>query len=228
MSEREITKESVAKMMDHAVLKPAMTDDDIRRNAALCTARGIGNLCVRPTDTALAVAQLKDSGTTVSVVVGFPHGANRSEVKALEARLAIEDGANELDMVMNIGKFLSGDDDYVRRDIEAVVAEAKPHGVLVKVILETALLTLDQVARACELAIQAGADFVKTSTGFNGEGATPGAVGVMLERCAGRAKVKASGGIRDWETAVRYVRMGADRLGVGAADKILDGAPEGC
>jgi deoxyribose-phosphate aldolase len=228
MSEREITKESVAKMMDHAVLKPAMTDDDIRRNAALCTARGIGNLCVRPTDTALAVAQLKDSGTTVSVVVGFPHGANRSEVKALEARLAIEDGANELDMVMNIGKFLSGDDDYVRRDIEAVVAEAKPHGVLVKVILETALLTLDQVARACELAIQAGADFVKTSTGFNGEGAAPGAVGVMLERCAGRAKVKASGGIRDWETAVRYVRMGADRLGVGAADKILDGAPEGC
>jgi deoxyribose-phosphate aldolase len=228
MSEREITKESVAKMTDHAVLKPAMTDDDIRRNAALCTARGIGNLCVRPTDTALAVAQLKDSGTTVSVVVGFPHGANRSEVKALEARLAIEDGANELDMVMNIGKFLSGDDDYVRRDIEAVVAEAKPHGVLVKVILETALLTLDQVARACELAIQAGADFVKTSTGFNGEGAAPGAVGVMLERCAGRAKVKASGGIRDWETAVRYVRMGADRLGVGAADKILDGAPEGC
>ena len=228
MSEREITKESVAKMTDHAVLKPAMTDDDIRRNAALCTARGIGNLCVRPTDTALAVAQLKDSGTTVAVVVGFPHGANRSEVKALEARLAIEDGANELDMVMNIGKFLSGDDDYVRRDIEAVVAEAKPHGVLVKVILETALLTLDQVARACELAIQAGADFVKTSTGFNGEGAAPGAVGVMLERCAGRAKVKASGGIRDWETAVRYVRMGADRLGVGAADKILDGAPEGC
>lgn len=228
MSEREITKESVAKIMDHAVLKPAMTDDDIRRNAALCAARGVGNLCVRPTDTALVATLLKDSGTTVAVVVGFPHGANRSEVKALEARLAIEDGADELDMVMNIGKFLSGDDDYVRRDIAAVVAEAKPHGVLVKVILETALLTLDQVARACELAIQAGADFVKTSTGFNGEGATPEAVGVMLERCAGRAKVKPSGGIRDWETAVRYVRMGADRLGVSASDKILDGAPEGC
>ena len=131
MSEREITKESVAKMMDHAVLKPAMTDDDIRRNAALCAARGVGNLCVRPTDTALAATLLKDSATTVAVVVGFPHGANRSEVKALEARLAIEDGADELDMVMNIGKFLSGDDDYVRRDIAAVVAEAKPHGVLV-------------------------------------------------------------------------------------------------
>jgi deoxyribose-phosphate aldolase len=222
MSERAITKESVAKMMDHAVLKPAMTDDDIRRNAALCAARGIGNLCVRPADVALAAALLKDSNTTVAAVVGFPHGANRSEVKALEARLAIGDGADELDMVMNIGKFLSGDADYVRSDIAAVVAEAKPHGVPVKVILETALLTLEQVARACELAIQSGADFVKTSTGFNGEGATPEAVEVMLRYCAGRAKVKASGGIRDWETAVRYVRMGVDRLGVSASDKILN------
>ncbi len=227
MSDLKITKASVAKMMDHAVLKPAMTDDDIRRNAAMCAAHGIGDLCVRPTDAALAAALLKDSGTTVAVVIGFPHGANRSEVKALEARLAIEDGADELDMVMNIGKFLSGNDDYVRRDIAAVVAEAKPRGVLVKVILETALLTLEQVARACELAIEAGADFVKTSTGFNGEGATPEAVTRMLKTCAGRAKVKPSGGIRDWDTAVRFVRMGADRLGVGSADKILDGAPTG-
>ena len=154
-------------------------------------------------------------------------GASRSEVKALEAKLAIEDGADELDMVMNIGKFLSGEYEYVKRDIAAVVAEAKPKGVLVKVILETALLTLEQVAKACELAIEAGADFVKTSTGFNGDGATPEAVEVMLKTCAGRAKVKPSGGIRDWDTALRFVRMGADRLGVGSADKILDGAPAG-
>ena len=220
-----ITKASVAKMMDHAVLKPAMTDDDIRKNAAMCAARGIGDLCVRPTDAALAAALLEEAGTTVAVVVGFPHGASRSEVKALEAKLAIEDGADELDMVMNIGKFLSGEYEYVKRDIAAVVAEAKPKGVLVKVILETALLTLEQVAKACELAIEAGADFVKTSTGFNGDGATPEAVEVMLKTCAGRAKVKPSGGIRDWDTALRFVRMGADRLGVGSADKILDGAP---
>ncbi len=224
MSCATITKERVAKMMDHAVLKPAMTDDDIRANAAMCVARGVGDLCVRPTDVALAASLLKGTGTTVAAVVGFPHGANRTEVKVLEARLAIEDGADELDMVMNIGKFLSGDDAFVRRDIAAVVAEAKPKGVLVKVILETCLLTLEQVAKACEIAIEAGADFVKTSTGFNGDGATPEAVEVMLNTCAGRAKVKPSGGIRDWGKAVMFVKMGADRLGVGSADKILDGA----
>jgi deoxyribose-phosphate aldolase len=225
MSGKVFTKESVAKRMDHAVLKPAMTDEDIRRAAAMCKARGVGDLCVRPTDAALASGLLKGSGTTVAVVVGFPHGASRIEVKALEARLAIEDGADELDMVMNIGKFLSGDHDFVRRDIEAVVAEAKPKGVLVKVILETCLLTPEQIAAACGLAVAAGADFVKTSTGFNGDGATPEAVAVMLEACAGRAKVKPSGGIREWERAAMFLEMGADRLGVGSADKILDGAP---
>lgn len=225
MSAMAITKERVAKMMDHAVLKPAMTDSDIREAAAMCVAKGVGDLCVRPTDTALAVSLLKGTGTTVAVVVGFPHGASRTEVKALEARLAIADGADELDMVMNIGKFLSGDVDFVRRDIAAVVAEAKPKGVVVKVIFETCLLTLEQVAQACELAIEAGADFVKTSTGFNGDGATPEAVAAMLKTCAGRAKVKPSGGIRDWARAVMFVEMGADRLGVGSADKILDGAP---
>ena len=134
----------------------------------------------------LAAQMLKGTGTTVAVVVGFPHGASRSEVKALEAKLAIEDGADELDMVMNIGKFLSGDYDYVKRDIEAVVAVAKPKGVLVKVIQESCLLTLAQVAKACEISIAAGADFVKTSTGFNGDGATVEQVafGVHAQRCA--------------------------------------------
>ena len=225
MSDQAITKAFVAKRMDHAVLKPAMTDADIRKNAAMCVARGVGNLCVRPTDAALAAELVKGSGTTVSVVIGFPHGASRSEVKALEAKLAIEDGADELDMVMNIGKFLSGEHDYVRKDIEAVVAVAKPEGVLVKVIQESCLLTLEQVAQACELAVAAGADFVKTSTGFNGDGATAEQVSAMLKACAGRAKVKPSGGIRDWDRAVMFLTMGADRLGVGSADKILDGAP---
>jgi len=221
------TKEQIAKMMDHAVLKPAMTDEDIRKNAAMCIAKKVGDLCVRPSDTALAASLLKGTGTTVAVVVGFPHGASRPEVKALEAKLAIEDGANELDMVMNIGKFLSGDYDWVVRDIKAVVEVAKPKGVVVKVIQESCLLTLEQVAKACELSIQAGADFVKTSTGFNGDGATVEQVEVMLKTCKGRAKVKPSGGIRDWERAVLFASMGVDRLGVGAADKILDGAPAG-
>ncbi|MDR2849883.1 MAG: deoxyribose-phosphate aldolase [Verrucomicrobiota bacterium] len=219
------TAAEVAARMDHAVLKPAMTDSDIRAAAAMCAARGVGNLCVRPTDAALAARLLKGTGTTVSVVVGFPHGANRTEVKLLEALQAIEDGAAELDMVMNIGQFLSGNDDAVRCDIAAVVAAAERHSVPVKVILETCLLTPGQIARACDLAIEAGAAFVKTSTGFNGEGATPEAVALMVERCAGRARVKASGGIRDWAAAVRFLELGADRLGVGGADAILDGAP---
>ena len=225
MSETNITKAFAAARMDHAVLKPAMTDGDVRAAAAMCVARGVGDLCVRPTDAALAVNLLKGSGVTVAVVVGFPHGASRTEVKALEARLAIGDGADELDMVMNVGKFLSGEHDFVRRDIEAVVAEAKPRGVLVKVILETCLLTPEQIAAACGIAVAAGADFVKTSTGFNGEGATPEAVDVMLAACAGRAKVKASGGIRSWGQAAAFLEMGAARLGVGAADKLLDDAP---
>jgi deoxyribose-phosphate aldolase len=218
----EFTKEQIAKMMDHAVLKPAMTDEDIRKNAAMCIARKVGNLCVRPSDAALAASLLKGTGTTLSVVVGFPHGASRPE-----AKLAIEDGANELDMVMNIGKFLSGDHEWVVRDIKAVVDVAKPRGVVVKVIQESCLLTLEQVAQACELSIRAGADFVKTSTGFNGDGATVEQVEVMLKSCKGRAKVKPSGGIREWERAVQFAKMGVDRLGVGSADKILDNAPAG-
>ena len=220
----EFTKEQIGKMMDHAVLKPSMTDGDIRKNAAMCIAKKVGDLCVRPSDAALAASLVKGTGTTVAVVVGFPHGASRPEVKALEAKLAIEDGANELDMVMNIGKFLSGDYDWVVRDIKAVVAVAKPKGIVVKVIQESCLLTLEQVAKACELSIQAGADFVKTSTGFNGDGATVEQVEVMLKTCRGRAKVKPSGGIRDWDRAVMFAKMGVDRLGVGAAAQILDGS----
>ncbi len=224
MSEMTITKEVVAKMMDHAVLKPAMTDDDIRKNAEMCVAMGVGDLCVRPTDVAYAKRLLRGSGVTVACVVGFPHGASRPETKAFEARLAIEDGADELDMVMNIGKLLSGETDFVRNDIAAVVAVAKPARVLVKVILETGLLTPEQIRLACELAVAAGADYVKTSTGFTGEGATEEAVRIMLETVGGRAKVKASGGIRDWAQAVRFVRLGAQRLGVGSAPQILAGA----
>lgn len=223
MKTDNITRKDLAELMDHAVLKPAMTDEDIRQAAAMCIERGVGNLCVRPADATLAASLLKNTSATVAVVVGFPHGAHRGEVKALEARWAIADGADELDMVMNIGKFLSGEYDYVQRDIAAVVTEAKQSGVIVKVILETCLLTLEQVARACEISIAAGADFVKSSTGFNGEGATPEKVAIMLETCAGRARVKASGGIRSWEQALSFLEMGVHRLGVGSTEQILDG-----
>ena len=218
------TREQVARVIDHAVLKPTMADKDIIGNARMCREREVGNMCVRPTDVPLAVRELKGSRTTVAAVIGFPHGGNRPEVKALEAELAIADGAQELDMVMNIGKFLSGDDDFVQKDIQAVVAVAKPQGVLVKVILETCYLTLDQVARACRLAQAAGVDLVKTSTGFADGGATPEVIDVMIKTVGSAMGVKASGGVRSWETAVGYLRQGCKRLGVGSTEKVLDGA----
>jgi deoxyribose-phosphate aldolase len=220
------TREQVAKLIDHAVLKPVQTGKDVLAAAAMCRERGVGNLCVRPTDAALAVKALRGSATTVAVVVGFPHGSNRPEAKALEAKLAIEDGVQEIDMVMNIGKFMSGDYAFVQKDIEAVTAVARPKGVLVKVILETCYLTPEQVATACKLAEAAGANFVKTSTGFADGGATPEVIDVMLKTVGKTMGVKASGGVRTWETAVGYLRQGCKRLGVGATEKVLDGAPD--
>jgi len=220
------TREQVAKVIDHAVLKPTSTDKDVLAAAKMCRERGVGNLCVRPTDAALAVKALRGSATTVAVVVGFPHGSNRPETKALEAKLAIQDGVQELDMVMNIGRFLSGDYAFVQKDIEAVVAVARPKGVLVKVILETCTLTPEQVANACQIAEAAGANFVKTSTGFADGGATPEVIDIMLKTVGKTMGVKASGGVRSWETAVAYLRQGCKRLGVGSTEKVLDGAPD--
>lgn len=217
------TQAQVAACIDHAVLKPELSDTDVRRHAAMCKARGVGALCVRPSDAALAARELAGSQCRVCVVIGFPHGAARPEVKALEAGLAIADGAAELDMVMNIGRLKSGDTAAVRRDIEAVVSVAKPAGVIVKVILETCLLTAEEIVSACRLAREAGADYVKTSTGFSGDGATPEAVAIMLDTVGDTMKVKASGGIRNWEAAVAYLEQGCSRLGIGATETVLDG-----
>ena len=218
------TAAAVARALDHAVLKPEYTSRDLAAHAAMCVDRGVGCLCVRPSDVAAAARLVAGSPVAVASVIGFPHGSHRPETKAVEARLALADGARELDMVMNIGRFLSGDHERVCDDIAAVVAEAKPRGGLVKVILETCFLAPDQIATACLLAERAGADFVKTSTGYGTGGATPEAVRIMLDAVGGRLGVKASGGIRTWDDAVRYLDMGCTRLGVGDAARILDGA----
>ena len=220
------TREQVAKTLDHAVLKPFAKTEDVIKAARMCVKRGVGNLCVRPSDVAVAAREVKGSRTTVSAVVGFPHGSNRPEVKALEARLAIEDGAVEVDMVMNIGQFLSGNFDHVQKDMAAVVAEAKPRGAKVKVILETCWLSPEQIAQACKIAEAAGADFVKTSTGFGEGPATPEAIDIMIKTVGKTMGVKASGGVRTWETAVGYLKQGCTRLGVASSEAILDGAPE--
>lgn len=223
------TVADVAKTLDHAVLKPEYTAADLAKHAAMCVARGVGCICVRSVDVAEAVRLVAGSPVVVASVIGFPHGACPAAVKALESRLAVTAGARELDMVINVGALKSGAEQAVRDDIAAVVAEAKPDGVLVKVILETCYLAPAEIATACRLAEEAGADFVKTSTGFGVKpggptGATPEAVRIMLDTVGGRLGVKASGGIRTWNDAVMYLEMGCTRLGVGDAARILDGA----
>jgi deoxyribose-phosphate aldolase len=221
---RPFTAAAVARALDHAVLRPEYTSRDLAAHAAMCVERGVGCICVRPCDVAAAARLVAGSPVAVASVIGFPHGSHRPETKALEGRLALADGARELDMVMNIGRFLSGDHEGVRDDIAALVAEAKRGGGLVKVILETCFLSPGQIATACRLAEQAGADFVKTSTGYGTDGATPEAVRIMLDTVGGRLGVKASGGIRTWSDAIMYLDMGCTRLGVGDAARILDGA----
>ena len=218
------TKKQVAQTIDHAVLKPENTDADLAANAKICIENEVFSMCVKPCDIKAAKELLKKSNVKVGCVVSFPHGADAIPVKAFQARQAIEDGADEIDMVMNIGKFLSGDYEYVVDDIRAVVEVAHSHGVLVKVIQESGYLTLDKVAKACELAYEAGADFVKTSTGFGPGKATPEIVDVMIKTVGDRMMVKPSGGIRDWETAVAFLEQGADRLGIGSTEAVLKGA----
>lgn len=220
----------VARVLDHAVLKPEYTAADLEEHARMCVDRGVGCICVRSCDVADAARLVAGSPVIVAAVVGFPHGSQRPEAKAFETQLAIADGAREIDMVMNVGALRSGSLDRVRHDIAAVVSAAKPAGVIVKVILEICYLTADEIGAACLLAEEAGADFVKTSTGFGvtasgPTGATPEAVRIMLDTVGDRLQVKASGGIRTWDDAVAYLDMGCTRLGVGDAAAILDGRP---
>ena len=223
------TREQVAKTIDHAALKPQLTDADIIEACAVGKRCGVATVCVRPSDVALAAKELAGSGIPPSVVIGFPHGAHRPETKAMEARLAIEDGAKELDMVMNVGKFLSGDHEWVKNDIAGVVAEAKAAGgILVKVILETCYLSGEQIAQACRIARDAGADFVKTSTGFGDGPATPEAIDVMMKTVGDTMGVKASGGVRNYATAVGYLEQGCKRLGAAGGTKVIcEEAPAG-
>lgn len=220
------TRDQVAGTIDHAVLKPFATTQDVIDGCDLCRKYRVASFCVRPCDVSLACAHLKDSGVKVSVVAGFPHGANLPETKATEARLALEQGAEEVDMVMNVGRFLSGDYDYVQKDIEAVVAEARPRRALVKVIQETCWLSPEQVVSACKICEKAGADFVKTSTGFGDGPATPEVIEIMVKTVGQTMSVKASGGIRTWETAVGYLDQGCKRLGVASTGNVLTGAPD--
>ena len=217
-------KIAVARTIDHAVLKPDFTEADLQQHARMCIDSHVFSMCVKPCDIRSAKKYLEGSDVKVSCVLSFPHGADATPVKAFQARQAIKDGVDEIDMLMNIGKFLGEEYHYVLEDIAAVVEVAHTYGVLVKVIQESGFLTLEQVEKACELSYMAGADFVKTSTGFGPGKATPEVIDVMVKTVGGKMKVKASGGIRSWDDAVGFLKQGADRLGIGSTEAVLNGA----
>ncbi len=205
----------MARYLDHAVLKPEMTREEAKQAIELGIAHKVRTVCVRPCDISLAAALSAGTQTEVCCVLAFPHGCQTPAAKAGEAREAIAAGTREIDMVANYGFIRSGMRREVLEDIQAVVAVAKPAGIPVKVILETCTLSAEQIRMATEAAIEAGADFVKTSTGFHTGGATVEAVQVMIDTAKGRIQVKASGGIRNREDAERFLDMGCTRLGVG-------------
>lgn len=219
-----MTLKEIAKTIDHAVLKPDFTDTDLEQHAKMCMEFGVFSMCVKPCDIKSAKKLLSGSDVKVSCVLSFPHGADATSVKIFQAKQAIGDGTDEIDMVMNIGKFLSGDYNYVLEDIRAVVDIAHSQGVLVKVIQESGFLTPEQVAKACELSYEAGADFVKTSTGFGPGKATPEVIALMVKTVGGKMGVKASGGIRTPEDAAAFLKQGATRLGIGSTEAVLKGA----
>lgn len=211
----------LARKIDHTVLKPEAVESDIRQACEEAKRFGFASVCIHPCWVPLARQLLAGTAVRVCTVVGFPLGASTSWVKAQEARDAVASGADELDMVLNIGALKSGQDALVQKDIQAV-RDACP-GKTLKVILETCLLTREEKLRACKLAEQAGADFVKTSTGFSKAGATVEDVRLMRQAVSLKVKVKAAGGIRDRAFAEELVRAGADRIGSSTAAGWLEG-----
>lgn len=218
-----LTREQLAKLIDHTLLKPIATKDDIRSLCEEAEMYGFWSVCVNPVYVKFAASILSRSDVKVCSVVGFPFGAHTTEVKAFEAGKAVDDGADEIDMVMNIGAFKSGDYEFVKADIRSVVDHVKSEkGIVVKVIIETALLSEDEKVLACRLVKDSGADFVKTSTGFNAPGATAHDVKLMRETVGPNFGLKASGGIRTYQDAVILIEAGANRIGTSSGIAIIE------
>ncbi len=225
--------EELAGMIDHSLLQPTMTDQDIRDGCELAKRYQVASVCVKPYAVRQALEILRGSGVAVGCVVGFPHGNSATEVKRYETQIACRDGATEIDMVINIGKALGGDWDYVKQDIQAVVDEAHSHGAIVKVIFENDLLPDDEIkTRLCRLCEDSGADFVKTSTGYgfvkgpdgkySYKGATEPDLRLMRAQCSQKVQVKAAGGVRDLDALMKVRELGATRCGASATAALLD------
>ncbi|ADE31413.1 deoxyribose-phosphate aldolase [Streptococcus suis] len=210
------------KYIDHTILKPETTQEQVEKILAEAKEYDFASVCVNPTWVALAAESLKDSDVKVCTVIGFPLGANTPAVKAFETKDAISNGADEIDMVINIGALKTGNYDLVLEDIKAVVAASGDK--LVKVIIEACLLTDDEKVKACQLSQEAGADYVKTSTGFSTGGATVADVALMRKTVGPDMGVKASGGARSYEDAIAFIEAGASRIGASSGVAIMNGA----
>ena len=216
------TYTDIARMIDHSLLQPTMTDADMERGCLLAREYGVASVCIKPYAVPLAVRLLAGSGVAVGTVIGFPHGSHTTAIKVAEAKAAMADGATELDMVVNIGKVLGKDWAYVTNDILAVVEVAHAGKAIVKVIFENCFLQAEHKEALCRICAEVGADFVKTSTGYGDGGATDEDLTLMRRCSPSRVQVKAAGGVRTYDRLLAVRAMGITRVGATATKTILD------
>ena len=217
-----LTERDIAKAIDHSLLRPELDDAFVEDGCRLAAEYDVASVCVRPADVTRAKAILDGTDVAVGTTIGFPHGNHRTETKLLEAKQALADGATELDMVIQIGALKSGRDGDVGSDIAAVVEVAHAGGAIVKVIFENHYLTDDEIVRACHLTETAGAEFVKTSTGFAASGATHEDLVLMRRSVSDRVQVKAAGGVRTLDALIDVMNLGVTRVGATATKAIID------
>jgi deoxyribose-phosphate aldolase len=215
--------EALAKMIDHSLVRPELSDDQVREGCALAAEYQVASVSVRPSDVDIALRSLRGTGLKVGSIVGFPHGSTTTAAKLYEMRDLLRRGATEIDAVINIGKLISRQFPYVETELVQMASACHGEGAVLKVILENAYLTEELKLIACKIAKRAEADFVKTSTGFAPGGGTVEDVRLMYAKCAGKVKVKAAGGISTLASALEMYEAGADRIGTTSTAAILDG-----
>jgi deoxyribose-phosphate aldolase len=217
-----LTYDAIARRIDHSLLGPTMTIAELEDGCRLAADYGVASVCIKPFAVSLAKKLLDGTVVGVGTTIGFPHGGHASSLKVLESRQALDDGATELDMVVNIGQVIGGDWAAVRDDIAGVVQIAHAHGAIVKVIFENCYLNDEQKAKLCAICGEVNADYVKTSTGYGTGGATKEDILLMRRESPPHVKVKAAGGMRDLDSAIAFAELGCDRLGLSRTADILD------
>ena len=216
-----LTPKEIALMLDHSTLQPWLTEEDIRHGCEIALKYGTASVCARPCDVPILAEMLAGSEVKVCTVIGFPHGTNETAIKLAEAQLALAEGCQELDMVLNIGQLKAKNYEYVGTEIRQIADAAHKAGAILKVILENCYLTEEEKVTACRLSEEAGADFVKTSTGYGTSGCTIEDLKLMRANVSAKVQVKGSGGIRDLDTVLAAREAGATRCGVSATEKIM-------